>query len=226
MRERIDVINQLLLESEPKFYAQYQEDQEIQLEILNDDIETAIDSVKFISEFSRKDWFDYSFYGEYDPYFYEDMPLDVDLETENDIFTSSEFVTQIPEVRQVVDEKEDEKWDAILDLKKELLREISPRLEGCRYMVVKTKRGGGLYEYISIRNGPRIETRRGNWYYFETRYPIVRNEMRRSNRKGALEPDIVALEELGRIGIDTSIIDPSMLVEICKNDADYISRRQ
>jgi hypothetical protein len=84
-----------------------------------------------------------------------------------------------------------------------------------RVMTVETKRGKGVYEYVSVRTGGRIPTKNGSWYYKEKRYPIKDGELR-PRRRGGLPPDSMADEALRPLGYELEDRTTETLVNICR----------
>ena len=110
---------------------------------------------------------------------------------------------------------QDEYEAAVLDeIRGEVKRDVLP---GCRLMIVRTRRGKGLYEYVSIRTGFK-KARNGKVYDTETRYPIVGGEMG-YRKRGGLGPDQVAYEELGQLDIPPYERTPDLLVDMVRRKA-------
>ena len=114
-----------------------------------------------------------------------------------------------------LDFDQDEYETAVLD---EIRREAKQAvLPGCRLMTVRTLRGKGLYEYVSVSTGFR-KAKSGEVYETETRYPIIGGEMR-PRKRGGPGPDQVANEELGVMGLPPYERTPDLLVDMIRRKA-------
>lgn len=197
-----------------------------------------------ISYDNSNEWFGYFYHGERDLYQEEEDIEFVDNELLDTVeeMVDEEFV-KMPEIRPLTMddveevpewfyelaggeqnylsyEKSEEMWyrESIeQEIMMAEMRDINDRrLPDCRLMTVMPEVGHRWYEYISVRTGRIRFSKKGNWYYEETRYPITEGGEMKPRKRRAVAPDICAMEELTPLGIPKEECTTDLLIDICR----------